>query len=53
MAVADAGATGHFVLPGTPVTNMQGELSHGPERTVETTTSVGKMTVRGNENGRE
>ena len=23
MAVADAGATGHFVLPGTPVTNVK------------------------------
>ena len=23
MAVADAGATGHFVLPGTPVTNIK------------------------------
>ena len=26
MAVADAGATGHFVLPGTPVTNVK--VSH-------------------------
>ena len=25
MAVADAGATGHFVLPGTPVTNVKVE----------------------------
>ena len=34
-------------------TITQGELGHGTEQTVETATTVEKMTVRGNENGRE
>ena len=32
---------------------LAGQLGNGPEQTVETATSVEKITVRGNENGRE